>query len=132
MFNWKTLYWEGVQADMSGKRLLPFVLLGLVVLLGCSQGAGHQTPISTPGATDAPPAPAEDLKNQLTSLAEIGEMMPGMETIGDNIAAIKANDAEKGAALEKDFEALNQAMGNPEQVKAKAKEMLGKIGGGAP
>ncbi|HUT89718.1 MAG TPA: hypothetical protein VMY37_09490 [Thermoguttaceae bacterium] len=112
---------------MSGKRLVPFVLLGFVVLAGCPQGGGGQRPISTPGAAGAEVTPEQDLKQQLGSLAELGEMMPGMETIGDNIAAIKGTDAEKGAALEKDFEELNSAMGNPAQVKAKAKAMLEKL-----
>ena len=53
--------------------------------------------------------------------------MPGMETMSDSINAIKATDAEKGAALEKDFEELNSALGNAEAVKAKAKEMLEKL-----
>lgn len=112
---------------MCSKRLLPCVLLGLVVLAGCSQqGAEHQVPISTPGATEKAAAPAEDLKGQLESLAELGEMMPGMETIADNIEAIKATDAEKGSALQKDFEEL-QSLSDPGQVKAKAKQMLGKL-----
>lgn len=112
---------------MSRKRLLPFVLLGLVALAGCPQGGGQKA-ISTPNAAGAGPAtPEQDLKNQLTSLAELGEMMPGMETIADNIASLKASDAEKGAALEKDFEELNGLLGNPEQVKAKAKAMLEKL-----
>ena len=111
---------------MSGKRLLPFVLLGLVVLAGCPQGGGQEA-ISTPNAPGSQLTPEQDLKQQLESLAELGEMMPGMETIGDNIEAIKGADAEKGAALEKDFEELNGAMGDPEQVKAKAKAMLEKL-----
>ena len=114
---------KGAQVDMSGKGRLPLVLLGLVVLAGCPQGGGQQA-ISTPGATAVELTPEQDLKQQLESLAELGEMMPGMDTIGDNIAAIKATDAEKGAALEKAFEEINAAMGNPEQVKAKAKAML--------
>ena len=112
---------------MSGKRLLPLVLLGLIVLAGCPQGGGGQQSISTPGATGGQVTPEQDLKQQLESLAELGEMMPGMETIGDNIEAIKGTDAEKGAALEKDFEELNAAMGDAETVKAKAKAMLEKL-----
>ncbi len=110
---------------MSGKRLLPLVLLGLVVLAGCPQGGG-QGSIATPAANQAR-APAEELKAALGTLAESGEMMPGMEGIGDWIEAVKATDAEKGAALEKDFQELNSAMGDPEQVKAKAKAMLEKL-----
>jgi len=60
-------------------------------------------------------------------LADLGAMFPGSEKIGDNIAALKAADAEKGAALEKDFAELQGSLGNPDQVKAKAKEMLGKL-----
>ena len=96
---------------------MPCVLLGLVVLAGCPQGEGQEA-ISTPGAAPAQVTPEQDLKQQLDSLAETGAMMPGMDTIGDNIAAIKGTDAEKGAALEKAFEEINGVMGNPGQVKA--------------
>ena len=112
---------------MSGKRLLPLVVLGLAFGAGCPQGQSQRS-ISTPqAAQQASSSPADELKNQLGSLAEIGEMMPGMETIGDNIEALKATDADKGAALEKDFAELNSAMGNPEQVKAVAKRMLEQL-----
>ena len=107
---------------MSRKRLLPFVLLSLVVAAGCPQSSSVPGPISTPGAGQI--APTEELKGQLESLAETGEAFPGMETMADNIAAFKAADAQKGAALEKAFEGLNAAMGNPDDVKAKATEML--------
>ncbi len=114
---------------MSGKRvlLLSLVLLGLVVIAGCPQTGEGQRPISTPSAAQPQElTPAEDLKNQLSSLAELGERMPGMETMGENIEALKATDPEKGAALEKDFEELNSLRGR-EKIKAKAKEMLDKL-----
>jgi len=108
---------------MFSKRLLPFVLLSLVVAAGCPNSGG-QGSINTPGAGQT--VPAEELKVQLESLAEMGEMFPGSETIADNIAAVKAADADKGAALEKAFEELNAA-GTPAAVKAKATEMLGLL-----
>ena len=112
---------------MLGKRLLPLVMLGLVVAAGCPQGGG-QRPISTPQAgQEAASSPADELKTQLKSLAETGAMFPGSETIGDNIASVKAADADKGAALEKDFAELNGAVGNPAQVKAIAQRMLEKL-----
>lgn len=111
---------------MFRKRLLPLVMLGLVVFAGCPQGDGNPQESINTGAV-AGPTPAEELKGQLESLAELGEMMPGMESIEDNIAAVKAEDAEKGAALEKAFGELNAAMGNADAVKAKAKEMLEKL-----
>src|SRR3989304_10632125 len=110
---------------MSRKRLLPLVLLGLVVVAGCPQSS--QRSIPTPGAGEAAMTPTEELKTQLESLADLGAMFPGSEKIGDNIAALKAADAEKGAALEKDFAELQGSLGNPDQVKAKAKGMLGKL-----
>lgn len=112
---------------MSRNQLLPLVVLGLVVFAGCPQGAEHQRSVSTPNAAQETITPQEELKGQLESLAETGEMFPGSENIADNIAAVKAADADKGAALEADFEALNKALGNPAQVKAKATEMLGKL-----
>ena len=108
---------------MSRKRLLPLVLLGFVVVAGCPRGG--QRSISTPGAGET--APAEELKTQLESLAEMGEMFPGSESIAENIEAIKAADVEKGAALQKDFEELQSLLGNPGQVKAKAQQMLEKL-----
>ncbi|MFH1920466.1 MAG: hypothetical protein ABIP48_11350 [Planctomycetota bacterium] len=109
---------------MFRKRLLPLVLLGFVLAVGCPQSS-QQRSIDTPGAGEI--VPAEELKVQLGSLAESGEMFPGSETIADNIAAVKAADAEKGAALEKDFADLNGSLGNPDAVKAKAKAMLEKL-----
>ena len=114
---------------MSRKRLLPLLALvvsGLVVVAGCP-GGGGQAPIDVPDIPDTSLSPQEELKSQLEGLAQDGEMMPGMETMGETIEAIKGADAEKGAALEKDWEALNNAIGNPEQVKAKAKAMLEKL-----
>ncbi len=102
---------------------MPLVMLGLVVFAGCPKGDGNQQESINTGTEAVERAPAEDLKAQLESLAELGQMMPGMETIADNIAAVKEADATKGAALEKAFEGLNAA-GNPDGVKAKAKEML--------
>ena len=114
---------------MFRKRLLPLVVLGLAVVAGCPQGGGQRS-ISTPQATrQAPRSPADELKNQLGSLAERGELAPGadLSDIGRNVEALKASDAEKGAALEKDLEELNKAVGNPEQLKATAKRMLDKL-----
>ena len=109
---------------MPRKRLLPLVLLGLVVVAGCPQRSSQRS-IPTPSA--GPGAPTEQLKTQLESLAESGATFPGYEGIGKNIEAVKADDPEKAAALEKDFEELKGSLGNPDQVKAKAKEMLGKL-----
>jgi len=106
---------------MSRIRLLPLLLLCLVVAAGCPQGS-VKGPISTPGADQT--VPAEELKIQLESFAETGEMFPGYETMSDNIATIKGADADKGAALEKAFTELEAAFGEPDDVKAKAKEML--------
>lgn len=111
---------------MSRKRLLPLVALGLVVVAGCP-GRGGQPSIDVPVIQQAPSSPAEELKKQLEGLAAEGQMMPGMENMGETIEAIKATDADKGAALAKDFEELNAVLGNPGQVKAKAKAMLDKL-----
>ena len=113
---------------MCSKQLLPCVFSGLVLLAGCSgeQGASHQVPIPTPQASEMQKTPAEDLKAQLESLAELGEWVSGMETIGDKIQAMKATDAEKGADLEKDYQEL-QSLKGAEQIKAKAKEMAEKL-----
>ena len=103
--------------------LLPLVLLGFVVFAGCPQSSLPE--IDVPDIPDAAPgSPTEDLTKQLGSLAETGEMFPGAETIPDNIAAIKATDAAKGAALEQAYGELNAAWDNPDSVKAKAAAML--------
>ena len=88
---------------MFRNRLLSLALVGLavVVIAGCPQSS--QQSVSTPGAGQV--VPTEELKTQLESLAEMGEMFPGSETIADNIATVKAADAELVTLIKPQFEA---------------------------
>lgn len=94
-------------------------LVALVAIVGCgTQGSVSVDPVER--------TPAEEIKSGLESLAETGHFAPGMETIADQIAALKTTDAEKGEALQKDWEEIEK-LTDPEAIKAKAKEMIEKL-----
>jgi hypothetical protein len=95
------------------------LMLGLVALVGCDAG-----PVS------APPEDVDDtsfeLRLMLEDAVETGRLAADFADSEDIVAEIKAEDAAKGAELEADIKEL-QAMSDPEQIKAKAKEVLGKL-----
>ncbi len=103
---------------MSWRRLVVF--LALAALVGCTGG-----PRSVP-VEPAEHTAAEEIKMGLQDLAETGQFAPGMETIGEHIEKLKATDAEKGEALQKDWGEL-RGLTDSAAIKAKAKEMLGKL-----
>jgi len=103
---------------MSFLRLL--VLLAVVaVVVGCGPSAESVTP---------PPerSPAETVKAVLEQAAETGQGGSALGEMMDALEKMKATDAEKAGALEEDANAL-MSMSDPAEIKAKAKEMLGKL-----
>ena len=99
------------------RGLVAAAVLGLV---GCSGGDKpiDVTPVQTPAATNA--------KVSLEEIATTGQMGSGMMLLRENIQQLKAADEAKGGPLMTDLDALEK-LTDPEQIKAKAKEMAGKL-----
>ena len=76
--------------------------------------------------TVTPPSSTEQMKAVLNDLAQSGQMSSGVMTLETEIDKLKATDAAKADALKKDYDAL-KAMNDPNQIKAKAQEMLKKL-----
>ncbi len=68
----------------------------------------------------------ESIKQSLASTAESGSLGSEEILIEQNITRLTSEDAEKGAEISKLFEALQKAK-TPSAVKAKAKEIIGKL-----
>jgi len=71
------------------------------------------------------------VKTTLEQLAETGQVGSEAAMMMQALEKMKATDAAKAEALLKDADQLMSLPG-PEAVKAKAKEMLAKLGGAAP
>lgn len=94
------------------------MLLVVVAIVGCNASESVNV---TPPTTSA----MENAKSALNEIAESGELGSGMMTVREGLEA-----SEEGKALLPDLDAL-EALTAPEEIKAKAKEMADKLGGGA-
>lgn len=92
------------------------VVMGLLVMLGCGNGETVQS--VTP--------PTNQAKQVLESVAQTGILDSGMVIVQEELEAMKATDAAKAEALLKDLDQL-QKMSDAPRIKAKAKEMAGKL-----
>jgi len=99
--------------------LLVWVLMVGFVLIGCGRQQSQRV---------APPNPADDLKNALQQVVQTGEVGSSAMLIKEKIEALKATDAAKADALARDAAELEKLDGKPQQAKAKAQEMLNKLG----
>lgn len=91
------------------------VLLSVVAIVGCGETV---TPPPTPPA-------AESAKTVLQEIAQSGQVGSGAMTLRENLEELNKQ------ALVTDLDAL-EGMSDPAQIKAKANEMLGKLGEAAP
>jgi hypothetical protein len=97
-------------------KILAF--LSVVAMLGC----GGDKPIEV---TPPPPPPAaENAKTVLQEIAQTGQVGSGAMQLRENLEELNQ------PALLADMDALER-MSDPDQIKAKASEMLGKLGGAA-
>ena len=90
------------------------MLLAVLLVVGCSSESESVTPVS------APPA-AQSAKATLEEIAETGELGSAAMTLRESLEAF-----DEGKALLTDLDAL-EALTDPAQIKAKAKEMAGKL-----
>jgi hypothetical protein len=104
---------------MSILRVL--ALLSVLVFVGCGSDI-TSTPIQPAGPTPA----AQSAKATLEEIAKTGELGSGMESLKQSLEQVKQADAAKGDALLADLKTLESTT-DAEQIKAKAKEMAGKL-----
>ena len=98
-----------------------FVLLGMVVLLGCG-------PEST--ATGGPESEADGLvdsvKSALQDVADTGQIGEGFGEARGMTDELKETDPERGNKLSADLDAL-EALATPDERKAKAQEIVDSL-----
>lgn len=94
-------------------------LLGAFLLVGCG-------PVGDSATTVTPPASTDNIRAVLTDLSKTGEMNSGVMMLESNIETLRQTDAAKADALKKGYDEL-KALNDPNQIKAKAQEMLGKL-----
>lgn len=97
-------------------RFASLILL-VVVVIGCG-GREKGVPVE-------PPPPKVLVKTILQETAAEGQMT-SIETLQENLEAMKETDPAKAAELLADYEVLVK-LNRPADIKAKAKEMAGKL-----
>jgi hypothetical protein len=93
------------------------ILMSAFALAGCSN---RPAPVSV-----TPPAPPP-VKAMLEEVANSGQLGSGAESIRTALEGMKATDSAKAEALLNDLAALEKMTGEA-KIKAKAKEMAGKL-----
>lgn len=97
---------------------LAAVMLAGAMFLGCGRsGQSVKTPTTSP---------AEMAKAALKEVADTGVMGSGMLTVRENLEKIQSSDPAKGAALMKDFQALEKAR-TPQEIQMRARELMSKL-----
>jgi len=100
-------------------KSLVWMLTLSLLLIGCGRQQSQRV---------APPSPVDDLKTALQQVVQTGEVGSSAMLIKEKIEALKATDAAKADALARDAAELEKLDGKPQQAKAKAQEMLNKLG----
>ncbi len=99
-----------------------FLPIFLAMVVGCGP---QSVPVEQPSQ-----APQEAVVRNLEMVAESGQLGSEMMEIQQSLEEMKATDSETATELLADLEEM-ESMTDPAAVKAKANEMLGKLGGGA-
>ena len=97
------------------------LVLVMLLVVGCGDG-----PAPVPVQPPAAPAGVEAAKSVLQGIADSGEVGSGIEGLRTALEELQQSDSAKATALLSDLTAL-EAASSPDQAKAKAKEMLGKL-----
>jgi hypothetical protein len=85
--------------------------------------------VETEDVTPVERSPMEIVQSTLQTIAETGEVGSEAGEMMNQIDALKASNPDAAAVLESDGPAL-MGITDPTAAKAKANEMLGKLGGG--
>jgi len=69
---------------------------------------------------------SESARKTLEGMEKSGELGSAITALESDINGIKSTDSAKGEALSKAYREL-QGLSKPDEIKAKAKEMIGKL-----
>jgi hypothetical protein len=97
------------------KRFL--AVLAVVMIFGCGPREEKQA---------VEPAGNEQIRPALEQVAESGVVDSGLMVVREELEKMQSTDAAKAQELLKDLEEL-ESMSSPDQVRNKAKAMLGKL-----
>lgn len=111
-------YVHSEEMNVKLKRLLSISLFALA-LSGC--GGVPETKVSVP-----PTAIEANVRKTLEDYEKSGKLGSNISGLQSDINGIKASNSAKGEALLADYREL-QTMTDPAMIKAKAKEMLGRL-----
>ena len=95
------------------------VLAVALLVVGCDKRGGSTAASKPPDATAA--------KAVLDEVAKTGQIGSGFLTVTDYVEYLKKTDSAKAEALSKEVEAMNKLSNSPDALKAKAKEIAGKL-----
>ena len=108
---------------MSFARYLALTVLGAAFLVGCGPKPEFE---GTAEKTD----PEQAIRTTLEEIIQKGQLGSNVGAMMEAVAELKKTDSAKAEVLMKDVDELMASRG-PQQVKAKAQEMLGKLSGGS-
>lgn len=95
------------------------VVVLMVVVTGCGRTQSQRV---------QPPPVVDELRKALNEVAQTGELGSTAMLIREKVEALKAADPAKAQVLAGDVDELEKLDGKPQQAKAKAQEMLNKLG----
>ncbi len=96
-------------------------VLSPIVLVGCNSGADNNVVIQNPDYD-----PIKELRSGLESIEKSGRIGSGFGSLKGAIIDLRKKDAAKADVLEKELNDL-AALSEAGKVKAKAKEIIGKL-----
>lgn len=99
--------------------LVALLCVMVLVIVGCSRE--HTKSVK-------PLAPQDEIRSVLEHVAQTGEIDSGLVIVRDKLEVMKETDAAKAGELLQDLNQLEKLNNQPAQAKAKAQEMLKKLG----
>ncbi len=100
-------------------RLGSMLVLSVAMIGGCAGPEDTKVEVQSSTIVDS-------LKKSLEGMAKTGNTGSALTSLESDINGIKTTDKAKGEALHADFRRL-QVASKPDEIKAIAKEMLGKL-----
>lgn len=100
--------------------VIAVLVLAFAQITGCSS--------ATPSKSVQPPSAQEEIRGALQHVAQTGEVDSSLMVVREKLEELKKTDAAKAESLLQDLNQLEKMVGQPQQAKAKAQEMLNKLG----
>ncbi len=95
------------------------LLLMASLLFGCGPSVTTKSVKET--------TPQDQIKSALQQVANTGQVDSGLMVVREQLEAMKSTDEAKAQALLQDLDQLEALANRPQQARAKAQEMLGKL-----